>query len=108
MCKQVKELLIEHIREETLPTGSICIHFDIYNFSYTFYVHHRDVIDQGTFFLGTKVYHNVAKKKKCPFCKKRYTDSCTFLSKHSSTLFERLIKSNAIRLNWLFREYTEQ
>ena len=92
---------IENISQKE-DDGSIDIYFTIADFSF--------VAGVSKPFEGSPkhrvggVFH--LQRGECPLCKQyEYSNKCSVLERRIESLFEKLISTNSLRLEWLYREY---
>lgn len=98
--EEIMAIPIENVEEsEWEDNGSIFIFFELNGISCYFEVFcsEDDVYSPSMISYGGKKF--------CRYCKQKET-YCPKLEAHRETIFERVIQSKPIRLNWLYREYT--
>lgn len=102
---EIMAMPIEHVSEKTYVDGNgmIEILFHIEGYVFRFFV-----IDTDKEYYFGGIYHD-RESKPCLFCKGTWGEQikCKVLENEEikSLLFERLIQSKPIRLNWLYRVY---
>lgn len=94
----IMKLPIENVEEIEWAGGStIDIWFDL-NGIRCFFVAHRGT---NNAYSPTVISYGLGKF--CPYCNQEESH-CLLLNTYKEIIFERLIESNSIRLNWLYRE----
>jgi len=96
--EEIMAMPIENVKEyESVDGSSISISFDLNRIHCWLGI---DFSKDNGYSAGGISYGRTIL---CPYCKLNET-FCPKLKAHKTTLFERVVQSNSIRLNWLYRE----
>ena len=94
-------LPIECVEEKVFSDKSMWISFNLKKFRMVLNLHHI----QDNQYKIRDVVHYFQHNDPCPFCQKAFIPKCLVLNKHREILFQRLIETPSIRLEWLYRSY---
>lgn len=99
--EEIMVLSITNIQEKEKPNKDIKILFAVQNHSFDLLIRELDGL-----YIPMGICH-AKQTQYCSFCDGNSNKiwHCNALSPHLNTLFLRLIESNQLRLNWLYREY---